>query len=106
MPAAAASGADGEVFAAGVGSADFPFPQPEGGFRNPPGEVGTPVVQRGLPEEPLVRHPDTPVPVAVRAPVGRGAVKRGESGVGKRPASSMVMVDRGEIFSKGKMATK
>ena len=24
----------------------------------------------------------------------------------KRPASSMVMVDRGEIFSKGKMATK
>ena len=25
---------------------------------------------------------------------------------GKRPASSMVMVDRGEIFSKGKMATK
>ena len=23
-----------------------------------------------------------------------------------RPASSMVMVDRGEIFSKGKMATK
>ena len=27
-------------------------------------------------------------------------------GEGKRPASSMVMVDRGEIFSKGKMATK
>ena len=26
--------------------------------------------------------------------------------VGKRPASSMVMVDRGEIFSKGEMATK
>ena len=26
--------------------------------------------------------------------------------LGKRPASSMVMVDRGEIFSKGKMATK
>ena len=25
---------------------------------------------------------------------------------GKRPASSMVMVDRGEIFSKGEMATK
>ena len=25
---------------------------------------------------------------------------------GKRPASPMVMVDRGEIFSKGKMATK
>ena len=24
----------------------------------------------------------------------------------KRPASPMVMVDRGEIFSKGKMATK
>ena len=24
----------------------------------------------------------------------------------KRPASSMVMVDRGEIFSKGEMATK
>ena len=28
------------------------------------------------------------------------------TGAGKRPASSMVMVDRGEIFSKGEMATK
>ena len=35
-----------------------------------------------------------------------GPRRNGRKAVGKRPASSMVMVDRGEIFSKGKMATK
>lgn len=33
-------------------------------------------------------------------------LERGQFNLRKRPASSMVMVDRGEIFSKGKMATK
>ena len=33
-------------------------------------------------------------------------VKPLQTDASKRPASSMVMVDRGEIFSKGEMATK
>ena len=44
--------------------------------------------------------------VPARKPLKRIPAKTGSSMNGKRPASSMVMVDRGEIFSKGKMATK
>ena len=47
--------------------------------------VGQVVVQQRFPDEELVGHPDTAVPVAVRAVIGRRTVDGRNAGVGPQP---------------------
>src|SRR5579859_7043119 len=63
-----------EMFHAIVGRIRHSLPHTQAGLRNANGKVGEPEVQHGFPKKPLVRKPDTAVPVASRTEIGRGLV--------------------------------
>ncbi len=79
MPTRAAPGFDEKMFKTVVAALDLLLPNPKRCRGDAVGPIGFAHIEQSLPQEPLVRHPDGAVPVAVRAVIGRRLIHRREA---------------------------
>ncbi len=76
MPSGATPGSDDEVLEAEVALFHLVFPQFQCGVRDAKSQVCMVQVEQGFPQEPLIREPDGPVPVAIRFVIRRALIDR------------------------------